>query len=188
MTSHARHHVSNHRKYNIFSRAFPSWQQRKPHAPHTSPLWGVSIDNWWVLPTKGRWSGKCHYVTRDVIISYGWVLSHPYVIAVMYGITNDAWVIVNNGFLARVRWFANDLHEWCSHEWKSLANHITSDQKSLFAVKNILFYFLHAILWSEHTIPLKTIIDRSFYHCRQEQSFPTLHYDVTTVDLWRHAN
>ena len=27
---------------------------------------------------------------------------------------------------------------------------------------NVLFYFLHAVLCPEHTIPLKTIIDRRF--------------------------
>ena len=26
-------------------------------------------------------------------------------------------------FLSRVGWFANDFHEWHSHEWKSSANH-----------------------------------------------------------------
>ena len=33
-------------------------------------------------------------------------------------------------------------------------------QKSFFTVTNVLFYFLHAISCPEHTIPLKTIIDR----------------------------
>ena len=42
-------------------------------------------------------------------------------------IKNNAWVTVNNDFWSRVRWFANDFHEWRSHEWKSLANHLTSD-------------------------------------------------------------
>ena len=31
-------------------------------------------------------------------------------------------------FWSRMRWFANDFHEWRSHDWKSLANHITSSQ------------------------------------------------------------
>ena len=46
-------------------------------------------------------------------------------------------------------------------------------KRSLFMVTNVLFYFLHAILCFEHTIPLKTIIDRSFWHCHQERSFLT---------------
>ena len=45
-----------------------------------------------------------------------------------------------------------DFHEWRSHEWKSLANLITSDQKSLFTVTNVLSYFLHATLCLEHKI------------------------------------
>ena len=36
---------------------------------------------------------------------------------------------VNNNFLSRVGWFANDFHEWRSHEWISLVSHHTSDQK-----------------------------------------------------------
>ena len=80
-------------------------------------------------------------------------------------IKNNAWVTMNNDFWSRVGWFANDFYNWPSHEWKSLANHLTSDQKSLFTVKNVLFYFLHAILYLEHTVPLQTIIGRSFRHC-----------------------
>ena len=46
-------------------------------------------------------------------------------------------------------------HEWRSHEWKLLAYRTTSDTNSLFTVKNILLYFLHAISGPEHTIALK---------------------------------
>ena len=52
---------------------------------------------------------------------------------------------------SRVVWFANYSHDWRNHEWKYLANHLTSDQKSLFTATNVLFYFLHAILYLEHT-------------------------------------
>ena len=36
------------------------------------------------------------------------------------------WITI---FGSRVRRFANDFHEWRSHEWKSLANRLTSDPK-----------------------------------------------------------
>ena len=102
-------------------------------------------------------------------------------------IKNNAWVTVNNDFWSRVKWFANDFHQRRNHEWKSLATHIRSDQKSLFTVTN--YYFIsYALFFSEHTIPLKAIIDRSFCHCHQERSSLTLHCDVTTIDFWRHAN
>ena len=65
------------------------------------------------------------------------------------------------------------------HEWP---------KKSLFTITNVLFYFLHAILCPEHTIPLKTIIDRSFRNCCQGWSFLMKHCDVTTVDLWRQVD
>ena len=35
-------------------------------------------------------------------------------------------------FWSLVTWFANDFHSWLRHSWKSLANHLTRDQKSSF--------------------------------------------------------
>ena len=110
---------------------------------------------------------------------------------------SNAWVTVNNDFLSRVRRFDNDFHEWRSHEWKSLPNRLTSDKKSSFTVTNVLFYFLHANLCFEQTIPLKTGSGRLFHHCRQDRAFLTWYCDVTTVwsvtsheggvlALWRH--
>ena len=106
----------------------------------------------------------------------------------MLEIKNNAWVTVNNDFLSRVRRFGDDFHEWRSHELKSLPNRLTSDKKSLFTVTNVLFYFLHAILCHEHTNSLRTIIERSFSHCCHRRPFLTEHCDVTTIDLWCHAN
>ena len=48
--------------------------------------------------------------------------------------------------------FANDFHEW-----KSLANRITGDPKSLIMVTNELFYFLQAILCPGHTFRWKQL-------------------------------
>ena len=45
---------------------------------------------------------------------------------------NNAFVTLNNNFLSLVMWFANDFHTWLRHLWKSFANHLTRDQKSLF--------------------------------------------------------
>ena len=36
------------------------------------------------------------------------------------------WITI---FWSRVKWFANNFHEWWSHEWKSLANHLTSSSR-----------------------------------------------------------
>ena len=59
-------------------------------------------------------------------------------------------------------------HEWGDFPmiFTSDENHLTSDQKSLFTVTNVLFYFLHAILCLEHTVPLQTNNVRSFCYCR----------------------
>ena len=48
------------------------------------------------------------------------------------------------------------------NQWQ-LTSQVT--KKSLFTVTNVLFYFLHAI-YLEHIVPLQTIVDRSFRHCR----------------------
>ena len=53
------------------------------------------------------------------------------------------WIMIVG---SRVRQFANDFHEWQSHEWKSLANRITGDPRFAIHSKFVLFYFLHAIL------------------------------------------
>ena len=89
-------------------------------------------------------------------------------------------------FLSLASWFGNDFNEWRSHGWKSMPCRLTSDKRLLFTLTHTLCYFLHAILCPEHTNPLKKIIDRSFRHCPQGRSFR--HFDVTTVNLWCHAN
>ena len=63
--------------------------------------------------------------------------------------------MMNYDFWWRVRWLADGFHEWRSYEWRSLANLLTSDQKTLFTVTSVLIYFLHAILCAEHTIKLR---------------------------------
>ena len=59
--------------------------------------------------------------------------------------------------------------EVTSENYWQIASRVTP--KSLFTVTNVLFYFLHVILCPEHTVLLKTIIDRSFRNCRQGRSF-----------------
>ena len=91
-------------------------------------------------------------------------------------------------FGSRVRRFANNCHEWWSHEWKSLANRITSDPKIVIRGNECIILFLTRYLmsWTHHSA--QTIIERWFHHCRQGHSFLIKYCDVTTVDLWRHAN
>ena len=72
---------------------------------------------------------------------------------------------------SRLRLFANNFIEW-------LASRVT--QKSFFMVTNVLFNFSRAILCHEHTIPLKTIIDRWFH-----QSLKTV---FSALALWCHHN
>ena len=63
-------------------------------------------------------------------------------------------------------------YRFLGHEWGALPIIFTNDevmsenhwqvasrvtQKLLFTVTNILYYFLHAIWWVEHTIPLKQL-------------------------------
>ena len=81
------------------------------------------------------------------------------------------WITI---FGSRVRWFANDFHTWRSHEWKSLANRITSDPKITIHVTNVLFYFLHAILCLEHKIPQKTLSIADFIIVAKDSLFLAL--------------
>ena len=95
----------------------------------------------------------------------------------IWGIKNNAWLTVNTDFWSRVRRYANAFREWRSHERRSSANHITTDQKSLFTVNNVLFYFLQAIFCSEHTIPPKKHNHRSLISPWEVFS---------DLELWRH--
>ena len=72
------------------------------------------------------------------------------------------WITI---FWSQVRWFANHFHEGQSHEWKSLANHLTSDKKKCYSWKR-MYYFISYTLFHglEHTILLQTIIDCPFHH------------------------
>ena len=68
------------------------------------------------------------------------------------------WITI---FGSRVRRFANNFHDWRSHEnhWQ-IASRVT--QKSLFMVTNVLFCFLHAIWCPEHSIPPKQLLIADF--------------------------
>ena len=96
------------------------------------------------------------------------------------------WIAI---FESRVRRFANNFHEWRSHGWKSLADHIKSDPKIVIHGNECIILFLtrYQLMSWTHNSPI-TIIDRWFRHCRQGQSFLIQYCDVTTVDLWRHVN
>ena len=66
----------------------------------------------------------------DIINKGNLIIKHLLWIHFFYqllDIKNNAWVTVNNDiFWSRVGWFANDIHEWRSQDWKSLANHLTN--------------------------------------------------------------
>ena len=106
----------------------------------------------------------------------------------IYRIMNELpWITI---FWWRVKLFANDFHEWPSQEWKYLANYITSDQKSLFEVTNVLVYFLSAILCFKHTVPLKissiahlAIVAKNGLFCLSIVTSPHLIGDVTRTSI-----
>ena len=96
---------------------------------------------------------------------------------------------MNNDFLST----SEAIRQWFSRVTKSRVKIIAESphewqKKSFLTVTNVLFYFLHVIFYHEHTNPLRTIIERLFRHCCQGRPFLTEHCDVTTNDLWRHAN
>ena len=61
-----------------------------------------------------------------------------------------SWITI---FWSRVRWFANDFHEWRSHSWKSLANHLTSDPKIVIHGNECIILFLtrYFMLWTHNS-------------------------------------
>ena len=84
-------------------------------------------------------------------------------------------------FWSRLRWFANDFHEWRSHEWKSLANHFTSDQKIVINGNECIILFLtrYFMPWTHR---FATNNHRSLI---SPLSLRTVFSDLT---LWSHHN
>ena len=80
-------------------------------------------------------------------------------------------------FLLVTSSLVKSIAEW-PHKW----------QKSSFPANHFFIYSIPAILCIEHTKPSKTIIDVSFRQCEWKRYFLTLYCNVTTIDLWRHAN
>ena len=111
-----------------------------------------------------NWAG--HFVINIVRLTRTKITSY------MVYIKNNACVTVNSDFWSRVK----IISEW-PHSWQKIIIYGTECI--------ILFLIRYFMSWIHNTA--KNIIDRWFRHCRYERSFLTLHCDVTTVDLWRHA-
>ena len=80
----------------------------------------------------------------------------------IYRIVYDLlWIMM---LWSRVGWFANNFHEWRSHEWKLLANHLTSDQNSLFTASHILISYMLSAEQKPQRNQWKPAIDRSPRH------------------------
>ena len=78
-----------------------------------------------------------------------------------------------------VGWFANDFRKWRSHEWKSLAYHLTSDQKIVIHGTECIILFLtrYFISWTHRSATKNHRSDIS------PLSLRTVFSDLT---LWRH--
>ena len=97
-------------------------------------------------------------------------------------IKNNVWVTVNNDFLVTS---GNDFHEWQSHEfrheWKSLANHLTSDQNIVIHGNECIILFLtrHFMSWAHsfaknnHRSFISSLLPRKVF---------------SALALWRHHN
>ena len=106
---------------------------------------------------------------------------------------------VNNDFWSRVRWFANDFHEWRSHEWKSLANHLTSDQQIVIHGNECIISFLthYFISWTNRfftnnhpsllsPLSLRTVISDLTLWCHHSWSVTSREREA--LALWRHIH
>ena len=104
----------------------------------------------------------------------------------MQGIKNNAWVTVNNDFFVT----SEAIRLWFSLVTSSLVKIIAESphswQKIVIHGNECIILFLtrYFMSWTHKS----AIIERSFRHCCQGRPFLTEHCDVTTIDLWRHAN
>ena len=90
------------------------------------------------------------------------------------------WIMI---FGSRVRQFANNFHEWRSHEWKSSANRFTSDPKIVIQSNQciILFLMWYFMSWIHNSakknhwslippLPLKTVFSDLALWCNHSWS------------------
>ena len=91
-------------------------------------------------------------------------------------------------FGSRVKRFANNFHESRSHEWKSLANRVTSGPKIVIYGNECIILFLTRYLMSWTHTSDKIIIDRLFAIVAKDSLFwfsivtsPQLICDVTRM-------
>ena len=54
----------------VFATAFKDNIRENIKVPHSSPSWGESTDNWWILVTKGQLYGKLFHIMMS---SFRWV-------------------------------------------------------------------------------------------------------------------
>ena len=97
-------------------------------------------------------------------------------------IKNNAWVTVNNDFFVT----SEAIRQWFSSRVKIIAESPHEWQKIVIHGNECIILFLtcYFMSWTHKS----AIIERSFRHCCQGRPFLTEHCDVTTIDLWRHAN
>ena len=94
------------------------------------------------------------------------------------------WITI---FGWRVKRFANNFHEWRSHEWKSLANRITSDSKIVIHGNECIILFLTRCLMSWTHYSAKTIVEHWIRHCRHLPIIFTSD-EVTSENHWQIAS
>ena len=100
----------------------------------------------------------------------------------MYRIMHELpWITI---FWPRVRWFASDFHEWQSHEWKSLANHITRGRKIVINGNSCIISFLtrYFIFWTHDTAHFVIVAKNGLFWLSIVTS-PQLIYDVTQTSI-----
>ena len=99
-------------------------------------------------------------------------------------------------FGSRVRRFFNDFPEWRSHEWRSLANRITSDPKIVMHGNECIILFLtrYFISWThnsakKHRSPILQLSLRTIFSdlalCRHH-SWSVTSRDRGVLAFWRH--
>ena len=98
------------------------------------------------------------------------------------------WITI---FGSRVRRFANNFREWRSHEWKSLANRITSDPKIVIGNECIILFLTRYLMsWTNNyrslisSLSLWTVF--SDLELWRHHRWYVTSRECRTLALWRH--
>ena len=114
------------------------------HNASISRSWDVTDQLWWRHNAKAEKTFPGHVGDNGKLNDQRSILAELCVQDIKQRVRNKMihslpWITI---FWSLMRWFANDFHSWLRHSWKSLANHLTRDQKIIIHGNSCIILYI----------------------------------------------